>query len=162
MQVVDDKLLFEINNEFEDVFGREPLEAFVTDIDEIVHERLGAFFDIVTDSRAMTSPMAAGRAFRIAPARSYPDVSALAREAARKVANPKWRPSVRVEVNFVIAGEIEAVRSLAGEFVPMMSGCGALAEFSTSFRKPDLAGIPHRRPVLTLASVATSGAGKAG
>jgi hypothetical protein len=148
--IVDSETAFRLNDEFEDIFGREPLESFVCDTEEVVHRSLGAFFRDVSRNGAMTSPVNVGAAFRIVPARSFDTAKALSAWHAGKRA--KWLPSVRTEIAFVIAGELSAVAASLSGFLPHMAECGVVTRFEHRMRKPDLAGIPHARPMLVQVS----------
>jgi hypothetical protein len=155
---VDEEAAFAANDEFEEMFGREPLESLVNDTEEIIHQRLGTFFSGVEGCGAMTSPMTAGKAFSISPARSFEDAAALS--DFRRGRNSDWSPSIRTEIKFVIAGSVGAVAAAVAGFVPAMAGCGVLARMEQRTRRPDLAGIPHRAPML--AAVAGNGPREAG
>lgn len=144
--VVDAESAFEINDEFEEMFGREPLEAFVVDTEEVVHRCLGDFYRGVARMGATLSPMNAGRAFRILPGRSFQ--SAASMMAHQKGKKTKWIPSVRTEVKFVVAGDVGVIASAMAGFVSAMAECGVVTRLEQSMRKPDLAGIPHLRPML--------------
>lgn len=146
LSVVDASVAFAIDDEFEEVFGREPLEAFINDTEEVVHRCLGHFFRSVVDLGAMTSPMNAGGAFRILPGRSFQSSASLMAHRSGKRA--KWIPSVRTEVSFVVAGDVGVISAAMAEFVPAMAECGVVTRFEQTMRKPDLSGIPHLRPVL--------------
>nr|WP_250807222.1 hypothetical protein [Neorhizobium tomejilense] len=144
--IVDADVTFLLNDEFEEIFGREPLEAFVTDTEEVVHRCLGDFFRDVRRHGAMTSPQNAGLAFKIVPARSFKTAAALvAHRSGRKT---RWVPSVRTEMAFVVAGELSKITAALAGFIQAMTECGVVTRFEQAMRKPDLAGVPHIRPML--------------
>ena len=155
--LVDADRTFELNDEFEEMFGREPLEAFVTDTEEVVHRCLGEFFRSVYSVGAVTSPMSAGRAFTIRPGRSFQTASALLSHS-RGSRRAKWVPSVRTELSFVVAGDLADILAVVSGFPQALSECGVMTRFEQSMRKPDLAGIPYARPFL--AEVGGNGAGE--
>lgn len=144
--VIDANAMFEANDAFEDLFGREPLDAFLNDADEVVHRCLGAFFAEAIACGAMTSPVTAGAAFKTVPARSFDTAKAMV--AHQRGQRAKWTPSVRTEITFILAGSVASISSALSSFSGMMSECGVVTRCEQSMRKPDLAGIPHRIPVL--------------
>jgi len=144
--VVDQDRSFAVHDEFEEIFGREPLEASVNDAEEVVHRKLGAFFAVAGDLGVVTSPVTAGAAFGIVPSRSFETSGALSRFRSGKGAD--WRPSVRTEIAFVLAGPLVSIRRSMSMFADAMSDCGLMVRCEQFLRKPDLAGIPHGRPRL--------------
>lgn len=144
--VIDADATFEANDEFEEMFGREPLEAFINDTEEVVHRCLGSFFDQAVALNAVTSPMAAGAAFTIGPARSFTTAKEMRQYVDGRLSG--WTPSVRTEIKFVIAGAYSAITAAMACFGPAMADCGVMTRCEHSMRKPDLSGIPHRRPLL--------------
>ena len=144
--VIDADATFVANDEFEEMFGREPLDAFINDTEEVVHRCLGAYFDDVVACNAVTSPMSAGAAFRTGPARSFTTAKEMQQYRDGRLSG--WTPSVRTEITFVLGGSVSAVSEAMTYFAPAMAECGVMTRLEQSMRKPDLAGIPHRRPML--------------
>jgi hypothetical protein len=153
--VIDADIAFAANDEFEELFGREPLEAFINDTEEVVHRCLGAFFDQAVACNAVISPLSAGAAFTTGPARSFTTAKEMGRYSEGRLSG--WTPSVRTEIKFVLAGAHSAITAALRCFGPSMTDCGVVTRLEQSIRKPDLAGIPHRRPLL--AEVLRDGAG---
>lgn len=144
--VIDADATFAANDEFEEMFGREPLEAFINDTEEVVHRCLGEFFDHAVACNAVTSPMSAGAAFRTGPARSFTTAKEMLQYTEGRLSG--WVPSVRTEIGFVLGGSVSAISEAIAQFAPAMAECGVMTRCEQSMRKPDLAGIPHRRPLL--------------
>jgi hypothetical protein len=144
--VIDANATFEANDEFEEMFGREPLDAFLNDTEEVVHRCLGSFFDEAVALKAITSPMTAGAAFNATPARSFTTAEAMLQYRKGRLSG--WTPSVRTEISFVLGGSISTVTSAMASFTAVMAECGLMTRLERSIRKPDLSGIPHRRAIL--------------
>jgi hypothetical protein len=146
MGVIDAGATFAANDEFEELFGREPLEAFINDTEEVIHRCLGSFFSQAEECNAVTSPMTAGAAFTTGPARSFTTAKDMRQYSEGRLSG--WTPSVRTEISFVVGGSVSAINRALACFAPAMADCGVMTRWEQSMRKPDLAGIPHRRPVL--------------
>jgi hypothetical protein len=144
--VIDADATFAANDEFEEMFGREPLDAFLNDTEEVVHRCLGSFFDDAVACNAVTSPMSAGAAFKAMPARSFTTAEAMLQYSKGRLSG--WTPSVRTEISFVLGGSVTAINLAMACFAPAMAECGILTRCELTMRKPDLGGIPHGRPLL--------------
>jgi hypothetical protein len=144
--VIDADMAFALNDEFEESHGRDPLEALVNDVEEIMHRELGGYFAIARPLGVVTSPMSAGAALKVAAARSFRSAEDL--EDHRRGVSGGWRPSVRADVSFVIAGEISKVSAAASTFGSLMAARGPLVGLTQSVRRVDTAGVPHILPLL--------------
>ena len=143
LHLVDENVNFQVNDDFEEIFDREPLDAFIIDMEEVAHQYLGDFFSQVRSTGLSVSPVNAGKAIKITPSRSFIKASDCAcwdEEMPNKV---EWSPCVRTELNFLIAGPIGIVGCAQNLFINHMSDIGIMFGFETSIRKPNLENIPH-------------------
>lgn len=153
--VLDGDMAFRANDTFEEAYGREPLDAFIVDTDEVLHQHIGDYFAFAGERGVMTSPMTAGPAFEIAPSRSFRTEKA--RDAFSRGKRADWRPSVRTEIAFVLAGTRQKVAGVMAECASYLSGCGLVTRLEHAIRVPELPDIPVWTPRAFLAEVRGDG-----